>query len=186
MTGDWDVTLLLRRASTGDQAAQNELAPLIYDALKARAESLMRREGHADSIQATILVNDAFMRLVGGATVDWQSRTHFFAMASKVMRRVLVEHARARSRLKRGGESVKVELDEALTLSPERDEDVIRLDEALERLAEIDSAQAEIVTMRFFGGMSVEGIAETLGMSKRSVEREWTMIKAWLRQELSG
>ena len=181
-----DLTLLLKRASGGDRAAQNELAPLVYDALKSRAEAMLRGERGAQSIQPTILVNDAFMRLVDGATLDWQSRGHFFAMASTVMRRVLVEHARARHRLKRGGEVKKVDLDEALTVSAESDDDVLRLDEALVRLAEIDPQQAEIVTMRFFGGMSVEGIAEALGLSKRTVEREWTMIKAWLRQELTS
>lgn len=180
-----DFTQLLRRASGGDRAAQNELAPLVYDALKSRAEAMMRGERRAQSIQPTILVNDAFMRLVDGATLDWQSRGHFFAMASTVMRRVLVEHARARSRLKRGGEVKTVELDEALTVSAGSDVDVLRLDEALTRLAELDPQQAQIVTMRFFGGLSVEGIAEALGLSKRTVEREWTMIKAWLRQELS-
>lgn len=157
----------------------------MYDALKSRADAMMRREKRAVSVQATLLVSDAFMRLVDGATLDWQSRGHFFAMASTMMRRVLVEHARARSREKRGGEAERVQLDEALTVSAESDVDVLRLDDALTRLAEEDPKQAEIVTMRFFGGMSVEAIAETLGLSKRAVEREWTMIKAWLRRELS-
>lgn len=180
-----DLTQLLRRASGGDRAAQNELAPIVYEALKSRAQAMMRGEKGAQSLQATVLVNDAFLRLVDGATLDWQSRGHFFAMASTVMRRVLVEHARARTRLKRGGVVRKVSLEEALTVSAESDGDVLRVDAALTRLAELDPRQAEIVTMRFFGGMSVEGIAEALGLSKRSVEREWTMIKAWLRQELS-
>lgn len=181
-----DMTVLLNRASGGDREAQNELAPLVYEVLKAKAEAMMRSESRAVSVQATVLVNDAFMRLVGGAAVDWQSRAHFFATASRVMRRVLVDHARARSRLKRGGGAVTVQLDEALTVSISQDTDILRLDEALTRLAEVDPDQAEMVTMRFFGGMSMQGVADAMGRPKRSIEREWTMIKAWLRQELSS
>jgi RNA polymerase sigma factor (TIGR02999 family) len=180
-----DMTVLLKRASSGDREAQNELAPLVYATLKSKAEAMMRGEQRSVSVQATVLVNDAFMRLVDGAAVDWQSRTHFYATASRVMRRVLVDHARARSRLKRGGGAGTVQLDEALTVSVESDNDILKLDEALTRLAEIDPEQAEMVTMRFFGGMSVQGVADALGRSKRSVEREWSMIKAWLRQEMT-
>lgn len=179
------VTVLLRKASGGDTAAQNQLAPLVYDALKGRAEALMRGESNARSVQATVLVNDAFMRLVGGASIDWESRAHFFRMAAKTMRRVLVEHARARDSLKRGGEYTKVQLDEALTLSPGQDAHVLALHDALESLAQVDPRQAEMVTLRFFGGLSMDAVAETLGMSKRQAEREWTMVKAWLRKELS-
>jgi len=182
---DHDVTTLLKRASGGDAAAQNALAPLVYDALKGRAEALMRGESRAQSIQATVLVNDAFMKLIDATQITWESRAHFFRMASQTMRRVLVDHARARNSLKRGGEITKVQLEEALTVSMSRDTDVLRLHDALERLAEVDPQQAEIVTMRFFGGVSMQGIADTLGISKRTAEREWTMIKAWMRRELS-
>lgn len=180
------VTVLLRQASGGDAEAQNELAPLVYGVLRQRAEALMRGESKAQSVQATVLVNDAFMRLVGGAAIDWESRAHFFRLASKTMRRVLVEHARARTSLKRGGEFTKVQLDEALTISPGQDAHVLALHDALESLARIDPQQAEMVTLRFFGGLSMNAVAETLGMSKRQAEREWTMVKAWLRKELAG
>lgn len=180
------VTILLKRASGGDASAQNELAPLVYGVLHQRAQALMRGESKAQSVQATVLVNDAFMRLVGGASIDWESRAHFFRMASKTMRRVLVEHARARGSLKRGGELTKVQLDEALTLSPGQDAHILALHDALEALAAVDPKQAEMVTLRFFGGLSMDAVAETLGMSKRQAEREWTMVKAWLRKELAG
>jgi len=179
------LTILLRRASAGDTDAQHALAPLVYDTLKRRAEALMRGESKAHSLQATVLVNDAFMRMIDASSVDWESRGHFYRLASRTMRRVLVEHARARTSLKRGGELTRVQLDEALVISPQRDRDVLALHDALDALAAVDARQAEIVTMRFFGGMSMAGIAEALGTSKRSVEREWTMIKAWLRKELS-
>ncbi|MCB9674848.1 MAG: sigma-70 family RNA polymerase sigma factor [Alphaproteobacteria bacterium] len=181
-----EITMLLKRASRGDATAQNDLAPLVYDELKIRADALMRRESDAQSLQATVLVNDAFMRLIDAAAVDWESRTHFYALASRVMRRVLVEHARDRGRLKRGGRVRKVELDEAITICPTRDEDVLALEEALVRLAEVDPRQADFVTMRFFGGMSMEAIAESLGVPKRTLEREWTLVKAWLRRELAS
>lgn len=181
-----DVTQLLRAASAGDSEAQNQLAPLVYDTLKRRAAALMRGESRAQSIQATVLVNDALMRLLDGVTPDFESRNHFYRLASITMRRVLVEHARARTSLKRGGEYHKVQLEEALTVSASRDRDVLALHDALEALAKEDPVQAEIVTMRFFGGLSMQTVADATGLSKRRVEREWTMIKAWLRKELSA
>lgn len=181
-----DVTQLLLQARDGDAEAANQLGPLVYDELKRRASSLMRREANAHTVQATMLVTEAFMSLVDGARVDWESRNHFFALASKVMRRVLVDHARARSRLKRGGDVVKVELDEAITIAAESDQDVLQLEEALEKLEQRDPMQAQIVTLRFYGGLSMQAVADTIGMPKRSVEREWTMIKAWLRREMSS
>lgn len=179
------VTLLLQRATGGDRGAQNALAPLVYQELKARAEALMRREANAHSVQATLLVSDAFMRLVNEASVDWESRNHFFALASKVMRRVLVERARARAAAKRGGGLVPAPLDEGLVLSVDKDEDVLRLEEALVELAAQHPRQADLVTMRFYGGMGMEEIAQALGTSKRSCEREWALAKAWLRRELA-
>ena len=181
-----DVTLLLRKARTGDRSAQDALAPLVYDELKGRAEALMRRERKAQSIQATVLVSDAFMKLVDVDNIDWESRNHFFALASNVMRRVLVDHARARGRQKRGGDAPKVEFEDALMVSIDSDDHVLRVDEALQRLAEVDERQAKIVTLRFFGGLGMQEVADAVGMSKRSVEREWSLIKAWLRRELSA
>ncbi len=185
MSDPSSVTRLLAAAHSGDAQAGNRLAALIYDELHGQAAALLRREQRAQSVQATLLVNEAFMRLVGAANVDFESRNHFFALAARTLRQILVEHARARSRLKRGGELTRVQLDEALTLSAGRDADVLALDEALEALAQVDPRQAEIVTLRFFGGLSIQGAADALGLSKRAVEREWTLIKAWLRRELS-
>jgi len=180
------LTRLLRQAADGDAAAQHELAPQVYSELKRRAEGLMRREAHAQSLQATVLVSDAFMRLVHADQVDFNSRTHFYALASKVMRRVLVEHARSRGRQKRGGDVQKVSLDEALVVSAERDSDVLAVDAVLARLAEEDPRQAQIVELRFFGGLPMQEVADALGLSKRSCEREWTLIRAWMRRELSA
>lgn len=180
------VTALLREAKDGDEAAREALAPLVYAELKRRAQQLMRREGDAHSMQATMLVNDAFMSLVDADDVDWASRGHFFALASRVMRRMLVDRARARVRDKRGGGARHESIDETVVVSVGRDEDVLRVEAALEGLTEVDPRQAEIVTMRFFGGLGMDEIAAVLGISKRSVEREWTLIKAWLRRELSA
>ena len=185
MSDSTDVTALLQRARQGDAGAQAQLAPLVYQELKMRAERLMAREAAGHSLQATMLVNDAFLRLVDTDRVDWESRGHFFALAARVMRRVLVEHARARNAGKRGGGKPKVQLDEALTVSVDHDEDILRVEAALVRLAEVNPARAELVTMRFFGGLTVAEIAAATGVPKRTCEREWTLVKAWLRRELA-
>lgn len=185
MSEERDVTRLLIAATGGDARAAGELMPVVYDELKRRAAALMRRESAGHTLQATALVNEAYLRLINQDRVDWQGRTHFFAVASQIMRRILVDHARTRQRAKRGGGDVKVSLDEGLGLSTERDADVLALDQALQKLAEVDPRQAEIVVMRFFGGLTVEEVAAALGVSKRTVEAEWTMIKAWLRRELA-
>jgi RNA polymerase sigma factor (TIGR02999 family) len=182
--GDEDVTGMLEALSAGDRSVVDHLLPIVYAELKRRASSLMRRERSDHTLQPTVLVHDAFMQLVRQDRVDWQGRAHFFAMASQMMRRVLVDHARARLRDKRGGGAARVSLDEGLGLSAERDLDVVALDEVLARLAELDRRQAEIVEMRFFGGLSVEEVAAVMSLSKRTIEGEWTMIKAWLRREL--
>ncbi|TNE85319.1 MAG: sigma-70 family RNA polymerase sigma factor [Deltaproteobacteria bacterium] len=180
-----EVTELLVRSREGDEAARNALAPLVYDELKQLAARHMRREHSAHSVQATQLVSDAFMRLVGQARVDWESRSHFYALASRVMRQILVEHARARGRQKRGDGATHVSFDDVVTVSTDRDEDILAIEDALEALEAIDPRQAEIVTMRFYGGMSMQAVADALGMSKRSADREWALIKAWLRRELA-
>ena len=180
-----DVTLLLQQAAGGDPAAQNALAPLVYGELKGRAEALMRRELRADSVQATVLVNDAFMRLIDADQVDWESRAHFFSLASNTMRRLLVDRARARRRAKRGGGEVLVALDDALVVSPEQDGDILAVNAALERLETVDPLHARIVTLKFFGGLNMQDVADAVGMSKRACEREWTLIRAWHRRELA-
>lgn len=179
------VTVLLQRVKRGDTGARDELAPLVYAELKRRARNLLRREAAGHSWQPTMLVNDAYMRLIDSDQVDWESRGHFFALASRVMRRVLVDRARARTRDKRGGGARPEAFDETRVVSAAHDEDVLRVEQAMRTLAEVDPQQAEILTMRFYGGMEMDEIAEALGMSKRSLEREWTLIKAWLRRELA-
>jgi RNA polymerase sigma factor (TIGR02999 family) len=180
------VTELLSAATSGDRDAAAELLPIVYAELRRRAASLMRRERPNHTLQATALVHEAFLQLIGQDRTDWQGRAHFFAVASQLMRRILVDHARARLRDKRGGDVVRVSLDEGHGLSIQKDADVLALDDALERLAELDPRQAEIVSMRFFGGLSVEEVAAVLGVSMRTVEGEWTLIKAWIRRELSS
>lgn len=178
-----DVTRLLVAAAEGDERAQTALLPLVYDELRRRAGSALSRERAGHTLQPTALVHEAWMRLIAQEAVSWQGRQHFYALASRMMRRVLVDHARGRLRQKRGGDQVRVELEDGLSTS--RDADVLALDDALERLAALDPRQAEIVELRFFGGLTVQEVAETLGISKRAVEAEWTMIKAWLRRELT-
>jgi len=180
-----DVTLLLTQARQGDPGAANALAPLVYDELKKLADAQMRREHRAHSVAATQLVSDAFMRLVGQAQVDWESRSHFYAIASRAMRQILVDRARARGRQKRGDGASHVPLDAVRMLSVERDEDILAVEEALAALHELNPRHAEIVTMRFFGGMSMQAVADAQGLSKRTADREWALIRAWLRRELA-
>ena len=181
-----ETTLLLKALSSGDRKGANRLMELVYGQLRKIAGRYMARERVAHTLEPTALVSEAFLKLVGQDRVDWQNRSHFLAVASQAMRRILVDHARLRNREKRGGGRPKISLDDALTLIPGRDSDVLAVDEALEKLAELDDTQAKIVEMRFFGGMSVEEVAESLGMPKRSVERQWTKIRAWLRRELES
>lgn len=179
------VTALLAAASLGDREALEALLPLIYGELKRRAVGMVKRSAGNATLRPTELVNEAFINLMGQDAVDWQNRAHFFAHASRLMRWILVDRARARVRDKRGGALTRVVLDEPLELSIDQDDDVLALHEALDKLAQRDAEQAELVVMRFFGGLSVAEVAEVKGVSKRSVEAEWTMIKAWLRRELS-
>jgi RNA polymerase sigma factor (TIGR02999 family) len=180
-----DVTRLLAAASDGEPDAAARLLPIIYDDLHRRASALMGRESSNHTLQPTILVHDAFLKLVGQERAQFRDRNHFFAVAAQTMRRILVDHARARLRDKRGGGQVKVSLDETCGISSRSDADVLALDAALEKLAVLDPRQARIVELRFFVGMSVEEVASILEVSKRTVEAEWTMISAWLRRELS-
>jgi RNA polymerase sigma factor (TIGR02999 family) len=146
----------------------------------------MEGERKAHTLQPTALVHEAFLKLIDQSQVDWRGRSHFFAVGAQAMRRILVSHAKSRGRIKRGGGRHQVPLDEALTVSLESDDDILALDAALEKLAAVDERQAKIVELRFFGGLSVEETAEALGLSKRTVEREWTSCRAWLRRELAN
>lgn len=179
-----DVTLLLHKLSGGDEAAADVLMPIVYDEFRALAGSFMAREGKDHTFQPTALVNEAYLKLIDQKRTDWKSRSHFFAIGAKAMRRILVDHARANKREKRGGSAQRVELHDDIALSAGRDEDILAVNDALEKLAKLDERQARIVELRFFAGLNVEEVAEVLDVSKRTVESDWTMVRAWLRKEL--
>ena len=181
---DGTVTLLLTQVRDGNQEAANQLIPLIYEELRQMAGAFMRGERPGDTLQATALVNEAYMRMVGGHPVEWQNRAHFFAIAAHTMREVLLDYARRSRAAKRGGGNVrKVELDEEFSVGPDKLEEVIAIDEALERLAQIDPRQSRIVELRFFAGLKVEEAAEVMGVSPKTIKREWRSAKAWLHRE---
>jgi RNA polymerase sigma-70 factor, ECF subfamily len=179
-----DVTQVLEQLRGGDRKAADKLLPMVYDEFRALARHYLAQERANHTLQPTALVHEAYMKLVDQTRVDWQGKSHFFAVAAQAMRRILVDHARSRHRDKRGGGRARVVLDEAVALSPQKDEDVIALDEALEKLAALDPRQAKVVELRFFGGMNVEEVAEALGVSKRTVEGDWTFARAWLSRAL--
>jgi len=176
---------LLDAVTSGDHSREPQLIELVYKDLRKLAQHYMQQETVGHTLQPTALVHEAFLKLINQPQIDERSRSHFFAIGAQAMRRILVNHARNKSRLKRGGDRLKLSLDEALTVSSKSDEDVLALDGALEKLAEIDPRRAQIVELRFFGGMTVEETAVAMGMSKRAVEREWTACRAWLRRELA-
>jgi len=180
-----EVTRVLESLNAGDRSAVERLIPLVYRELRSLAAAFLRRERPDHSLQPTELVNEAYLRLVDQNRVAWQGKTHFFAVGAQAMRRVLVDHARSRLRRKRGGGVRPVEFSESLHISSEREGDVLALEEALQNLEKLDPAQARMVELRFYGGLTVAEVAEVMGLSQRSVEREWTMIRAWLRRELS-
>jgi RNA polymerase sigma factor (TIGR02999 family) len=175
---------LLRAWSGGDQSALEKLTPLVYDELHRLAHAYMRRERAGHTLQTTALVNEAYMRLVDASLVQWQDRAHFFGITAKLMRRILVDHARSRGYQKRGGGLRKVSLDEALLVSSEPAEDLVGLDDALKALEEFDPRKARVVELRYFGGLSVEETAEVLKISGITVMRDWTMARLWLLKEL--
>lgn len=179
-----EITGVLVSIDAGDRAQAERLLPLVYDEFRGLARRFLLRERRDHSLQPTELVNEAYLRLVDYNQVEWQGRTHFFAAGAEVMRRILVDHARRKLRKKRGERPVRVELTDSLHLSSRHETDVLALEEALEKLESVDSKQARIVELRFYGGLTVQEVAEVLGQSKRTVEREWTMIRAWLRREL--
>ena len=180
------VTELLVRWREGDRRALDELMPLVYDELHPLAARRMRGERPGHTLQTSALVNEAYLRLAGHDQMQWQNRAHFFAIAAQAMRRVLVDHARRRGGLKRGGGAHKVDLDQALVVSPERAAEVVALDDALARLAEIAPRKSQLVELRFFGGLSIEEAAEVLGVSPGTIMRDWTLAKAWLRRAVES
>jgi RNA polymerase sigma factor (TIGR02999 family) len=182
--GSAAITRLLVDWRGGDQAALEQLIPLVHDELRRLARRHMARERVGHTLQATALVNEAFVRLIDVQQVKWQDRAHFFAMSSRLMRRILVDFARSKGYQKRGGGAQKVSFDEALVVTTEPGQDLVALDDALNALAAFDGRKAQVVEMRFFGGLSVEETAEALKVSVDTVMRDWKLAKAWLLREL--
>jgi RNA polymerase sigma factor (TIGR02999 family) len=180
------VTRLLLAWGDGNAAAFDELMPLVYAELRTLARRQMQRERSGHTLQATALVHEAYIRLVDQQQVHWQNRAHFFAVAAQLMRRVVVDYARKRRRVKRGGGAPHLSLDEAALLTPQQAPQVLELDEALCRLAAVDERKSRVVEMRYFGGLSVEEVAVVLGVSENTVIRDWALAKAWLRRELES
>lgn len=185
-SGPSDVTRLLAQWSNGRRAALDDLMPLVYDELWSLAASYLRRERPDHTLQPTALIHEAFFKLVGQRRVQWQSRAHFFGIAARLMRRILVDHARSRGAAKRPPIASRVPIDDVDVVSQERDVDVLALDRALVRLAAIDPHQERIVEMRFFAGLTVEETAAALDVSPEAVRREWSMARAWLYRTLGG
>ena len=181
-----EVTQLLGDWSGGDKGALEKLIPLVQPELHRLAHHYMSRERAGHTLQTTALLDEAYLLLVGNKKPSWQNRTHFVAAAAQLMRRIMVDHARERRSLKRGGGALKVTLDEAALVTETRSEELLALDEALEKLAAQDPRKSQIVELRYFGGLTVEETAEFLKQSQRTVEREWNMAKAWLYRALSG
>jgi RNA polymerase sigma factor (TIGR02999 family) len=179
------VTELLRNWSDGDKQAQEKLFQVVYNELHRQAARYLRNERRGLSLQTTDLIHEAYLRLTSQQHVEWESRLHFFAIAAKIMRRILVDHVRGRQAAKRGGSDIRLPLEDAMVVHPGQDLDLVALDEALTRLAAIDPQQSQIVELRFFSGLSVEETAHVLDVSERTVKRDWNVAKAWLRRELS-
>jgi RNA polymerase sigma-70 factor, ECF subfamily len=180
-----EVTLLLHELKGGNKEAERQLIPLVYGELRRIAAAYLRRERSPHSLQPTALVNEAYLRLTDVKEVDWQSRSHFFAVSATIMRRILVDHARANRARKRGQGWDPVSVNDAILPSPERAPEILALDEALTRLELLDERQAKIVELRFFAGMSEDEIGDILGISSRTVKRDWRLAKAWLFKELA-
>jgi RNA polymerase sigma factor (TIGR02999 family) len=183
--GSVGVTRLLVQWADGDRQAMEELLPLVYEELRRLARRYLQRENPGHTLQGTALVHEAYIRLID-QNVSWQSRAHFFGIAAQMMRRILVDHARARNAVKRGDGACRVTLDEGLVASESRDVNILALDEALTRLAQLDQQQSQIVELRFFGGLSIEDTSEILKISPATVKRDWAMARAWLHREIQA
>jgi RNA polymerase sigma factor (TIGR02999 family) len=181
-----DVTRLLAEVSSGGGDARSRLASLVYGDLHQIATRYMQRENRGQSLQPTVLVHEAFLQLVDQQDRSWQNRAHFFAVAAQLMRRILIDHARSRNTIKRGGGLPKIHLDDAVIASHESWDELIDIDDALKRLAEKDERLGKVVELRFFAGMTEEEIGEVIGISARQVKRDWKVAKAWLKAELEG
>lgn len=183
-TSPQDVTNLLVRWGTGDREALDALTPLVYNELRRLAKAYLRRERPDHTLDGTALVHEAYLRLIDQRNVEWHSRNHFFALAAQLIRRILVDHARAKVAAKRGGLSVKLSLDEALAPADEKDLNLITLDDALEALAKADPQQSRIVELRYFAGLTIEQTADVVQVSPATVKRDWTTAKAFLKREM--
>ena len=179
------VTALLMDWSNGDRDALERLMPLVYEELRSIARRHLSREDPSHTLQSTALVHEAYLRLVDQERVQWQNRAHFFAVAAQMVRRILLDHARRQNAEKRGGKAAVLTLDEGLVAEPQRDIDLVALDEALNALAELDAQQARVVELRFFAGLTIAETAEAMGISGRTVQRDWITAKAWLFDRLS-
>ena len=180
-----DVTQLLSAIDSGDRKAAEELLPLVYDELRRLAAHRLAGERCQHTLQPTALVNEAYLELVGQGDIDWRNRSHFFGIAAQLMRRILVNYARQKKAQKREGSRQRVELSDTLAIVEDRLDEIIAVDAALDRLAELDPRQARIVELRFFTGLTEDETAEALDISPRTVKREWTVAKAWLHSELN-
>jgi len=181
-----EITQMLRECSNGNKAAWDDLLPLVYDELHRQAAYYLRRERVDHTLQTTALIHEAYLKLVDQRSANWESRTHFFAIAAQAMRRILVDYARATHRKKRGGDDIRITLDEAmLPAADNRSVDLIALDEALNKLAKRDLQQSRVVELRYFGGLTLEETAEALHVSRATVASDWSMAKVWLYRELT-
>jgi RNA polymerase sigma factor (TIGR02999 family) len=180
-----EITELLHAWSGGDQNALQKIIQVVYPELRRIARRCLGDERHEHTIQATALVHEAYIRLIDTTRIKWQDRAHFFAVSAKIMRRVLVDYARARHFAKRGGGLRRVDFKEALVVSSELGRELVRMDDALSELAQFDSRKAQVVEMRYFGGLKATEIASVLGVSTQSVNRDWNLAKAWLAREMS-
>jgi RNA polymerase sigma factor (TIGR02999 family) len=181
-----EVTQLLLAWNEGDERALEKLLPLVYNELRRLAKRRMRLERPDHTLQTTALINEAYLRLVDVHNVHWQNRTHFFALCARLMRRILVDYARTRHYAKRGGGARPISLDQPLPVAPQRLPDLVAVDDALRAFAEVDARKAQVVELRFFGGLTAEETAEVLKVSPETVRRDWRLAKVWLLRELSG
>ena len=180
-----EVTSLLQAWGNGDEAALQKLIPLVYAQLRVAARRYMAGERPGHTLQTTALIHETYLRLVDIRKIKWQNRAHFFAMCAQLMRRILVDFARSRGYQKRGGSAQRVDFDQALTLGSEPDANLVALDEALQRLAEVDKRKSQVVELRFFGGLDVKETAEVMKVSADTVMRDWKLAKVWLLRELN-
>ena len=183
-TSQAEITQLLKAWGNGDVGALDRLTPVVYEELRRMARRYMRRESPDNSLQATALVHEAYLKLVDARFAQWQDRAHFFAVSARLMRWILVDAARAREAGKRGGHRVRVEINESVDEAPLKSDQMVRLDDALDALAKLDPRKARVVELRFFGGLSVEEAAEVLKISAQSVMRDWKLARAWLAREM--